>query len=56
MRILFGIATAVVLIVLAWSVSPTVGKTPATVSIDPFGMMTTVSALPEEQYDQGTIF
>jgi hypothetical protein len=56
MRILFGITLAVVLAFTAWSVSPTVGKTRSTVSIDPIGMMATTGALPEEQCDQGTIF
>jgi hypothetical protein len=56
MRILFGITLAVVLAFTAWSVSPTVGKTRSTVSIDLIGMMATTGALPEEQCDQGTIF
>jgi hypothetical protein len=39
MRILFGIAIAAVVAFTAWSVEPTVGKTPSTVSLDPHGMM-----------------
>jgi hypothetical protein len=57
MRTLFGIAIVAVLAFTAWSVSPTVGKTPSTVSIDPLSMMTTTTnLLPEVQYDQGTVF
>ena len=56
MHILFGVTLAVVLAFTTWSVSPTVGKGHSTISIDPMGMMATTGALPEEQYDQGTIF
>jgi hypothetical protein len=57
MRTLFGIAIiAVALVINTWSVEPTVGKTP-TVSVDPFGLMTTTTTLPQAHYtDYSTIF
>jgi hypothetical protein len=57
MRILSGITIAALLTFAAWSFSPTVGEARTTVSMHPLEMMTTTTnALPEEQYDQGTIF
>ena len=57
MRVLLGIAVAAVLVFTAWSANPTEGKAYSTISVDPFGITTTTTrALPEEQYDQGTIF
>jgi hypothetical protein len=49
---------AVLAAALVWSVTPTAGNAPHhTVSMDPLAMMTTTThSLPEEQYDQGTIF
>ena len=47
MRILFGIAIAAVVAFTAWSVQPTVGKTPSTVSLDPHGMMVNTTNLPQ---------
>ena len=49
MRTLFGIGLAifaVALVITTWSVEPTVGKTP-TVSVDPLGLMTTTTNLPQ---------
>ena len=47
------VAIAVVLAVTVWSITPTAGKAPQPkISINP---ATTSQALPEEQYDQGTI-
>jgi hypothetical protein len=56
MRTLFGIAIiAVALVITTWS-EPTVGKTP-TVSMDPLGLMTTTTNLPQAHYkDFSTIF
>ena len=51
MRILFGIAIAAVVAFIAWSVEPTVGKVPSTVSLDPLGMMATTTNLPQAHYD-----
>ena len=56
MRILSGITIAAVLAFAAWSFSPTVGEARTTVSMNPLEMMATTNALPEEQFDQGTIF
>jgi len=57
MRILFGIAIAVAVAFTAWSVDPTVGKTPSTVSLDPLGMMGTTGNLPPAHYhDYSTIY
>jgi hypothetical protein len=55
--ILFGIALiAVGLVITTWSVEPTVGKTPA-VSVDPHGLMTTTTELPQSHYqDFSTIY
>jgi hypothetical protein len=48
--ILFGIALiAVGVVITTWSVEPTVGKTPA-VSVDPHGLMTTTTKLPQSHY------
>jgi hypothetical protein len=54
---LFGITLiAAAVVVTAWSVEPTVGKTP-TVSLDPLSMTGTVTnLLPEVHYDHGFIF
>ena len=46
MRILFGIAIVALVAFTAWSVEPTVGKTPSTVSLDPVGMMGTTAICP----------
>ena len=57
MRILFGIAIVAVVAFTAWSVEPTVGKTPSTVSLDPQGMMVNTTNLPQAHYvDYTTIF
>ncbi len=57
MRILFGIAIAAVLAFTAWSVEPTVGKTPSTVSLAPLGMTVNTSGLPQAHYtDYSTIY
>jgi hypothetical protein len=57
MRILFGFAIAAVVAFTAWSVEPTVGKTPSTVSLDPHGMMINTTNLPQAHYDDySTIF
>ena len=57
MRILFGIAIVAVVAFSAWSVEPTVGKTPSTVSLDPQGMMVNTTNLPQAHYvDYSTIF
>ena len=41
----------------AWSVEPTVGKTPSTTSLDPHGMMVNTTNLPQSHYDDySTIF
>ena len=59
MRTLFGIGLAifaVALVITTWTVEPTVGKTP-NVSVDPFGMMTTTTNLPQANYqDYSTIY
>jgi hypothetical protein len=53
MRTLFGVA----IIITTWSVEPTVGKTPSTVSLDPQGMMVNTTNLPQAHYvDYSTIF
>ena len=47
-------AIVVVLAVSVWSITPTAGKAPQPkISINP--ATTTTQALPEEQYDRGTI-
>ena len=57
MRILFGIAIVALVAFTAWSVEPTVGKTPSTVSLDPVGMMDTTGNLPQSHYhDYSTIY
>ena len=57
MRILFGIAIVALVAFTAWSVEPTVGKTPSTDSIDPLGMMVNTTNLPQAHYDDySTIF
>ena len=57
MRILFGIAIVALVAFTAWSVEPTVGKTPSTNSIDPLGMMVNTTNLPQVHYDDySTIF
>ncbi|MGC1745038.1 MAG: hypothetical protein WA754_21120 [Pseudolabrys sp.] len=57
MRILFGIAIVALVAFTAWSVEPTVGKTPSTVSLDPLGMMDTTGTLPQAHYhDYSTIY
>jgi hypothetical protein len=55
--ILFGIALiAVGVLITTWSVEPTVGKTPP-VSVDPHGLMTTTTKLPQSHYqDFSTIY
>jgi hypothetical protein len=56
MRILFGIAIAAVVAFTAWSVEPTVGKTPSTVSLDPLRMMVNTGGLSQAHYnDDSTI-
>jgi hypothetical protein len=56
MRILFGVAIVAVAVVTAWSVEPTVGKTP-TVSLDPHGIMLNTTNLPQAHYvDYSTVF
>ena len=59
MRTLFGIGLAifaVALVITTWSVEPTVGNTPS-VSVDPLGLMTTTTNLPQVHYqDFSTIF
>jgi len=57
MRILLGIAIVAVVAFTAWSVQPTVGKTPSTVSLDPLGMIATTTNLPQAHYhDYSTIY
>ena len=57
MRILFGIAIVALVAFTAWSVEPTVGKTPSTNSIDPLGMMVNTTNLPQVHYDDySTVF
>ena len=57
MRILLGIAIVTVFVFTAWSVEPTVGKTPSTVLLDPHGMMLNTTNLPQVRYvDFSTIF
>jgi hypothetical protein len=52
MRILFGIAIAAVVAFTAWSIEPTVGKTPtSSVSVDPLGMMSHTHNLPQTHFD-----
>ena len=51
MRVLLGIAIATALVITAWSIDPTVGKTRRALGIDPTGMMTTAADLPSEQFD-----
>jgi hypothetical protein len=51
MRVLLGIAIATALVITAWSIDPTVGKTRRALRIDPTGMMTTAADLPSEQFD-----
>ena len=55
--VLFGIALiALAVVITTWSVEPTVGKTPA-VSVDPHGLMTTSTELPQSHYqDFSTIY
>jgi hypothetical protein len=43
MRVLLGIAIATALVITAWSIDPTVGKTRRALRIDPTGMMTTAA-------------
>jgi len=52
MRIILGIVLVTILVAAAWSIEPTTAKQRHTVAIDPVGMMTTVTYLPAEQYDQ----
>jgi hypothetical protein len=57
MRILFGLAIAAVVAFTAWSVEPTVGKTPSTDSLDPLVMMVNTGGLSLAQYtDYSTIY
>jgi hypothetical protein len=53
----FGIALITAAVVITtWSVEPTIGKTP-TVSVDPLGLMTTTTNLPQAHYqDFSTIY
>jgi len=47
---LFGITLiAAAVVITTWSVEPTVGKTP-NVSVDPHGLMTTTTNLPQAHY------
>ena len=56
MRILLGIAIVTAAVFTAWSVEPTVGKTPS-VSLDPYGMMVHTTNLPQAHYqDFETIY
>jgi len=59
MRTLFGFGLAIVafvLLITTWSVEPTLSKTP-TVSVDPLGLMTTTTNLPQAHYqDFSTIY
>jgi len=58
MRTLFGIGLAIfaVALVITTLVEPTVGKTPS-VSVDPLGLMTTTTNLPQAHYqDFSTIY
>jgi hypothetical protein len=57
MRILFGLAIAAVVAFTAWSVEPTVGKTPSTDSLDPLVMMVNTGGLSLAHYtDYSTIY
>jgi hypothetical protein len=57
MRILLGIAIVAVVAFTAWSVEPTVGKTPSTISMDPHGMTINTTNLPQAHYDDySTVF
>jgi len=58
MRILCGITIAVVLADAVWWTFPTLAKQQFnSMSMNPVGMMTTMSGLPADpEYDQGTIF
>jgi hypothetical protein len=41
----------------AWSIEPTVGKTPSTVSLDLLGMTVNTTNLPQAHYDDySTVF
>jgi hypothetical protein len=51
MRILFGIAIVALVAFTAWSVEPTVGKTPSIGSLDPHSMMVNTTNLPQAHYD-----
>ena len=56
-RTLVGIAFVAVFSLIFWSIGPSVGKTPATVSLDPLGMMGTTTNLPQAHYhDYSTIY
>jgi hypothetical protein len=59
MRTLFGLGLTIIafaLLITTWSVEPTVGKTP-TVSVDPLGLMTNTTNLPQAHYkDYSTIY
>jgi hypothetical protein len=44
-------AIVAVVAITAWSVEPTVGKTPSTVSLDPHCMMVNTTNLPQAHYD-----
>ena len=59
MRTLFGIGLAIfaaALVITTWTVEPTVGKTP-NVSVDPLGLMTDTTNLPQAHYqDFQTIY
>ena len=54
---LFGITLiAAAVVITTWSVGPTVGRTP-TVSVDPLGLTTTTTNLPQAHYqDFSTIY
>jgi hypothetical protein len=51
MRILLGIVILTVVVAVAWSIEPTTAKQRQTLAIDPVGMMSTATNLPEEQCD-----
>ena len=52
MRFLLGIAIVAVVVFTAWSIEPTVGKTPTTsVSMDTLGMMSHTHNLPQTHFD-----
>lgn len=51
MRTILVIAVVAIVSFTVWSTNTTVAKQTGKISIDPVGMMTTVTGLPAEQYD-----